>query len=74
MSVDEARVRLLFSDGGAYHTELVALPRARLAGYDRLIDCLREDPDVLMRLHVDVSKLCAAYVVGEEGSDEGSSG
>jgi hypothetical protein len=31
-----------------------------MAGYDRLIDCLMEDPAVLKRLHVDVSRVCTA--------------
>jgi hypothetical protein len=63
------RVRLLFADEGAYHRETLALPSASLERYDRLIDCLREDPDVLARVHVDVQRLCAAYLV--EDGDEG---
>ena len=70
MSVDEARVRLLFVDGGAYHSETVTLPGTVLAGYERLIDCLREDPSVLGKLYVDVGRLCSAYVVGEGESDD----
>ena len=31
--------------------------------YDRLVDCLQEDPTVLKRVHVDMGRLCAAYVV-----------
>ena len=30
-------------------------------GHERLIDCLLEEPEVLMRLHVDPQRLCAAY-------------
>jgi len=67
----ETRIRLLFADGGGYHAEVVTLPTERLARYERLIDCLREDPEVLLKLHVDVTRLCAAYVVGEDGSKEG---
>jgi len=73
MSAEEARIRLLFVDGGAYHTEFVTLPESLLAGYERLIDCLREDPTVLGKLHIDVGRLCSAYLVDEDGSeaDEG---
>ncbi len=62
-----ARVRLLFVDGGAYHHETVTVPRDALAGYERLIDCLREDPAVLREIWVDVARLCAAWLVEDEG-------
>jgi len=58
------RVRLVLSDGGGFHDEEVDIPTASLEGYDRLIDCLREDPAVLRQLHVDVDRLSAAYLVG----------
>ncbi len=56
-----ARVRLVLVDEGSYHHEEVDVPIASLEGYDRLIDCLREDTAVLKRMHVDVARLCAAY-------------
>ena len=56
------RVLLLFSDHGEFHREHVEIPAASLERYDRLVDCLREDPNVLKRLHVDASRLCAAFV------------
>jgi hypothetical protein len=40
----------------------VDVPQASLDEYDTLVDCLREDPDVLKRVHVDPSRLCAAFV------------
>lgn len=57
------RVRLVLSDGGGFHNEEVDIPSASLAGYDRLIDCLREDPEVLKLVHVDAARLSAAYVI-----------
>lgn len=57
------KVRLLFVDDGQYHHEEVDLPGASLDDYDRLIDFVREDPDVLKRAHVDVDRLCAAYLI-----------
>jgi hypothetical protein len=57
------RIRLVLSDGGGFHDEEVDIPAASAEGYDRLIDCLREDPEVLRRLHVDVDRLSAAYIV-----------
>jgi hypothetical protein len=62
------RVRLLFADAGSYHHETLTLPAEAVERYERLIDCLREDPEVLGRVHVDVARLCAAYLVeGGEG-------
>ena len=63
MAKGMVRVRLVLADGGGFHNEEVDVPAASLEGYDRLIDCLREDPEVLKRLHVDVDRLSAAHVV-----------
>jgi len=63
MSDDGVNVRLVFVDRGAYHVADVSLPRSCVDAYDRLIDCVREDPEALKRLHVDVERLCAAYVL-----------
>lgn len=60
---DTATVRLILVDEGVYHHEDIQLPRAGLDGYDRLIDYIREDPEVLGGLYVDLKRLCAAYRV-----------
>lgn len=69
MSSAPARVpvRLLFVDGGSYHQETVSIPGDVLERYDRLIDCLREDPSVLRALHVDVARLAGAWRVDGQG-------
>jgi len=54
-------VRLLFVDQGSYHHEDVELPADSVEAYERLIDCLREDPVALKRVYVDVDRLVAAY-------------
>jgi hypothetical protein len=59
----KVKVRLLFVDEGSYHHEEVEIPAASLDGYDRLIDCVREDETVLKTLYVDISRLCGAWVV-----------
>ncbi len=66
MSKTTVKVRLLFVDDGSYHHEIVGIPAASLEGYDRLIDCVREDPAVLKHVYVDVGRLCAAYLADEE--------
>lgn len=63
MAKGTLRIRLVLADGGGFHDEEVDIPAASVEGYDRLIDCLREDPEVLKRLHVDVDRLSAAYIV-----------
>ena len=60
----QVEIQLLFVDEGRYHSEDVELPAGVLEGYDRLIDCLLEEPEVLKRLHVDGGRLCAAYRKG----------
>ncbi|MDH3422363.1 MAG: hypothetical protein OEN00_05195 [Gemmatimonadota bacterium] len=67
MAKATVKVRLLLSEGGAFHTEEVEIPAASVAAYERLIDCLREDASVLKSLHVDVDRLSAAYVVPKGG-------
>ncbi|MED5199613.1 MAG: hypothetical protein VYB51_07365 [Gemmatimonadota bacterium] len=70
MSDDLATVRLLFADDGSFHHEEVQIPAGAMAGYDRLIDCLMEDPTVLKRLHVDVSRVCSAELNAAESTNE----
>jgi len=67
--VSDIRVRLLFVDEGSYHHEVIRIPEDALDGYDRLIDALREEPSVLARTWVDVSRLCAAYRMEEDATD-----
>lgn len=71
MSEETRTVRLLFVDGGSYHHERIRVPAAAVERYERLIDCLREDPAVLRRTYVDVERLCSASVVEDEEGDEG---
>ena len=56
------RIRLLYTDDGVFHHEVVSIPASALARHERLIDCLLEDPDVLRALHVDVDRLCSASI------------
>lgn len=60
---ETVEIRLLFVDEGSYHHESVEIPASSIEAYERLIDCVREDPAVLKKLHVDVDRLVSAYVV-----------
>ncbi len=66
MSEKLTTVRLLLVDEGTFHHEEVRIPAEVMAGYDRLIDFLMEDPAVLKRLHVDVSRICTAELANGE--------
>jgi hypothetical protein len=66
MTDSRIRVRLLFADEGAYHHEELELPTSVVEDHDRLIDGLREDPELLKRVYVDTGRLCGAWVV-EDG-------
>lgn len=59
----ELRIRLLFVDDGEFHSEEVSLPGGITAGYERLVDCLMEEPEVLKRLHLDFDRLVSAQVL-----------
>ncbi len=54
-------VRLVFADRGSFHELVVRLPADLLAGYERLIDALREDPGITGEVFVDPRRLVAAY-------------
>lgn len=60
------KIRLLFADEGSFHHEDVFVAEGVLGKYERLIDCLREEPEVLRELYVDIDRLCSARVVAEE--------
>ena len=60
------KVRLLFADDGDFHHETVEIPASSIEKHERLIDCLREDPEVLARVYVDVDRLVSAYVKDDD--------
>jgi len=66
MSDEFVRIRLLFADSGAFHHEDLEVPAASVRGYDRLIDGLQEDAELLKRTYVDVGRLCAAWLIDGE--------
>jgi hypothetical protein len=56
-------IRLVLAYDGVFHEETIQVPAEALARYDRLIDLLREDEDLLKRHHVDLARLAVAEVV-----------
>ena len=62
---DRTKIRLLFADRGSYHHEEITVPTEALPRYERVVDLLREDPDVLRELYVNPRRLCMAYIVRE---------
>lgn len=61
-------VRLVFADRGSFHEVVVRLPGDLLAGYERLIDALREEPAITGEIFVDPRRLVAAYVDAGESN------
>lgn len=55
-------IRLILADRGSFHDMVVKLPSEILGRYERLIDALREDPEVTGAIFVDPRRLVAAYV------------
>lgn len=61
-------VRLVFADRGSFHDVTVQLSASTIARYSRIIDALREDPEITAQMYVDRRRLVAAYI-----EDEGES-
>jgi hypothetical protein len=61
MSDTRIPIRLVFADRGCFHDVMVDVPADVLARYERIIDALREDPDITGELYVDTRRLVAAY-------------
>lgn len=61
-------VRLVFADSGSFHDVIVQLPADALGRHERVIDALREDPEITAGMYVDGRRLVAAIVV-PEGDD-----
>ncbi|MFW6078915.1 MAG: hypothetical protein ACOC8B_04700 [Gemmatimonadota bacterium] len=60
---DRVPVRLVFADSGSFHDVTVRVSAAVIERYERLIDALREEPDVMGEIYVDDERLVAAYVL-----------
>ena len=62
MTEGTIQVKLVFADRGSFHDLYVQVPADVLDRYERLIDALREDPDITHSIHIDPRRLVAAYV------------
>lgn len=60
-------VRLVFADRGSFHELRVELPRELLERHERLIDALREEPEITGGIYVDHRRLVAAYLEPPDG-------
>lgn len=65
MSDGIVTLRLVLADEGVFHEETIQVPEASLAKYDRLIDFLQEDSELLKRYHVDLKRVCVAELVDD---------
>jgi len=67
VSEQKIRITLLFADQGAFHTQNLMVPATVVEDYDRLIDGLREDAEVLKGVYLDLGRLAGAWVEEAEG-------
>jgi hypothetical protein len=67
MSDARVPVRLVFADRGSFHDVMVELPEDVLGRYERIIDALREDPQITAELFIDKRRLVAAFRAGSPG-------
>ena len=58
-------VRLVFADRGSFHDIIVHLPADALARHERVVDALREEPEITAEVYVDGRRLVAAVVMQE---------
>ena len=55
-------VTMVFADRGSFHDVVVHLPADVIDRYGRIIDALREDPEITAQIYVDRRRLVAAWV------------
>ncbi len=55
-------VHMVFADRGSFHDLVVHLPADVIERYGRIIDALREDPEITAEMYVDRRRLVAAYI------------
>ncbi len=63
MSGERIRVRVLYAEGGGYHSEVISVPGDGLRDHERLIDFLREDEAVAAKCYIDAARLCSAQLL-----------
>jgi hypothetical protein len=73
MKGDRVTVQLLFADSGTFHQTQVTVPASLIDPYPRLIDALREDPELQKQLYLDLGRLSAAWIgSGSSGGRRGT--
>jgi hypothetical protein len=56
-------IQLTYVDEGSYHTEELRTSSDLVDRYERLIDFLQEEPELLKQHYLDLTRLCSARVV-----------
>jgi hypothetical protein len=59
-------VRLIFADRGSFHDVVVHLSADALSRHERIVDAIREDPEITAEIYVDGRRLVAAVVVQDD--------
>lgn len=61
-SRERVPVKMVFADRGSFHDVVVRLPAEVIDRYPRIIDALREDPEITAEVYLDRRRLVAAFV------------
>ena len=64
------KVEVLYVEDGGYHAQTLTLPAGGRGEYERLIDFVREDADVLRECYIDVDRVCSVHVVDDDDEDD----
>jgi hypothetical protein len=59
---ERVNVKVVFADRGSFHDVVLRLPADVIERYGRIIDALREDPEITAEVYVDKRRLVAAYL------------
>ncbi|HWV58815.1 MAG TPA: hypothetical protein VNZ57_15270 [Longimicrobiales bacterium] len=67
-------VRIVVADNGSFRDLTLRLPPAAIERHERLIDAIREDPEINASIFIDSRRLVAAWILSEAELESGSNG
>lgn len=65
-------VRIVVADNGEFRDLTLRLPRSAVARHERLIDAIREDPEITASCFIDRRRLVAAWILAGDDSPNGA--
>jgi len=62
-------IRIVVADNGSFRDLTLRLPPAAVERHERLIDAIREDPEITASIFVDSRRLVAAWILSDSDVD-----